>query len=239
MSNGELSNGPSEILNGDPLVAKFMNEQVTVLHSRAVKFLLTKVRNKDTECKDFTFYGDRLMRILAEEALARLPNVECGHIQTPCGTSTGLVENGKQKLCVVSIPRSGDILQEAVRQICPGVRIGKILIQRDESTPDKRPILYYKKLPKDISECFVILVDPMLATAGSATRAIAVLLEAGVLEQNIMFLNLVCCPEGIKNLFTAYPKVKVVTAAVDKCLNGEKFIVPGLGDYGDRYYGTV
>ncbi|XP_065053114.1 uncharacterized protein LOC135682244 [Rhopilema esculentum] len=214
-------------------------DKVTVLKTRAVNYLLTKLRDKETCAKDFMIHGDRLMRILAEEALASLPNVGYGTVDTPCGKSKGLVKKGELKLCVVSIPRSGDILQEAVRQIKPGVRIGKILIQRDESTKDKRPILYYKKLPRDISECFVILVDPMLATAGSAKRAIAVLIEAGVKEECIMFLNLVCCPEGIKNLFCAYPNVSVMTGAIDKCLNEHMFIVPGLGDYGDRYYGTV
>lgn len=225
-------------VNGEKL-DEFQKENVTVLNSKAVEFLLTKLRNRKTNCKDFNFYGDRLMRILAEEALARLPNVKEGEVLTPCGTAAGLVDDAEEfKLCVVSIPRSGDILQEAVRQICPGVGIGKILIQRDESKADKPPVLYYKKLPKNIAECFCILVDPMLATAGSANRALDVLLEAGVEEKNIMFINLICCPEGLKNLHNAHPLVKVVTCCIDSCLNEQKFIVPGLGDYGDRYYGT-
>lgn len=222
----------------DTLVGK-SKERVTVVSTKAVSYLLTKLRDKDTCAKDFMIHGDRLMRILAEEALASLPNIGSGVVDTPCGKATGLVKQKELKLCVVSIPRSGDILQEAVRQIKPGVRIGKILIQRDESTKEKKPVLYYKKLPRDIAECFVILVDPMLATAGSAKRALAVLLEAGVKEENILFLNLVCCPEGIENLFSAYPKLSVITGAVDSYLNEHKFIVPGLGDYGDRYYGTV
>ncbi len=233
--NTPLQNGHVNPILEDP---KYM-DRITVVKTRASSFLLTKLRNKDTDAKDFMIYGDRLMRILAEEALASLPNIDYGEVNTPCGKAVGLVKKRKEKVCVVSIPRSGDILQEAVRQIKPGVRIGKILIQRDESTKDKTPILYYKKLPKDISECFVILVDPMLATAGSAKRAISVLIDAGVQEDKIMFLNLVCCPEGIRNLFDEYPNVSVITGAIDKCLNEEMFIVPGLGDYGDRYYGTV
>ena len=94
------------------------------------------------------------------------------------------------------------------------------------------------KLPKNVADCFVILVDPMLATAGSAKRAIAALLDNGVAEENIMFINLISCPEGLRNLDEAYPKVKVLTCTVDRELNENKFIVPGLGDYGDRYYGT-
>ena len=115
------------------------------------------------------------MRLLGEEALARLPAVVEGEVETPCGLAQGLVTVAGPPVCVVSIVRSGDILQEAVRYLQPGVSVGKILIQRDESKPDKPAILYYKKLPKNISESFVILVDPMLATGGSAIRALEVL----------------------------------------------------------------
>lgn len=217
----------------------YIETNVDVLHSRAVTVLLTKLRDKNTNCKEFNFYGDRLMSILAEEALARLPTVREGTVETPCGQADGLLEGDIANLSIVSIPRSGDILQEAVRKICPGVGIGKILIQRDETTKEKRAVLYYKKLPKNISDCYVILTDPMLATAGSSIKAISVLIEAGVKEENLMFLNLICCPEGLTNLHKTYPRVKVVTCYIDECLNAQKFIVPGLGDYGDRYYGTV
>ena len=115
------------------------------------------------------------MRLLGEEALARLPTVVEGEVQTPCGVAGGYVDTPGPPVCVVSIVRSGDILQEAVRYLQPGVSVGKILIQRDESKPDKPAVLYYKKLPKSISDMFVILVDPMLATGGSAIRALTVL----------------------------------------------------------------
>ena len=230
---------PTRTSSDDSSFQTYMDENVTVLNSKAVDLLLMKIRNKNTNTKDFTFYGDRLMRILAEEALARLPRVRNGEVETPCGICKGLVEDDDENLCVVSIPRSGDILQEAVRQVCPGVGIGKILIQRDETQSDKRAVLFYKKLPKYIADCFVILVDPMIATAGSAKRALSVLMESGVQENKIMFLNLICCPEGLKNLKEAYPLVKIITACIDERLNEHKFIVPGLGDYGDRYYGTV
>ena len=125
--------------------------------------------------EEFQTIGDRLMRLLGEEALARLPTVVEGEVQTPCGVAGGYVDTPGPPVCVVSIVRSGDILQEAVRYLQPGVSVGKILIQRDESKPDKPAVLYYKKLPKNISESFVILVDPMLATGGSAIRALTVL----------------------------------------------------------------
>ena len=129
-------------------------------------------------------------------------------------------------------------MQEAVRQLEPGVKVGKILIQRDESCPDKTPRLFYKKLPKDIRDCFTILVDPMLATSGSARLALQVLVDSGVDPKNVMFLNLICAPEGLRQLRQDYPDVQVVTGAIDSHLNEKAYIVPGLGDYGDRYYGT-
>jgi len=216
------------------------NYGATVIDSRAVDYLLMKLRSKNTKGKEFMVYGDRLMRILAEEALCRLPSVVEGKVETPCGTAHGLVDDqGKErKICLVSVVRSGDILQEAVRQLEPGVKVGKILIQRDEDCPNKTPKLFYKKLPKDISECFVILVDPMLATSGSARMALDVLVADQVDPNNIMFLNLICAPEGLKKLQQDYPQVHVVTGAIDSHLNEHAYIVPGLGDYGDRYYGT-
>jgi uracil phosphoribosyltransferase len=106
-------------------------------------------------------------------------------------------------------------LCEAVRQIIPGCAVGKILIQRDEEDPEKRPKLFYSKLPPNISQMTVILVDPMLATGGSAIMAIEVLHQAGVREESVQFLNVVCAPEGLKALALRYPNVQVVTAAVD------------------------
>lgn len=156
-------------------------------------------------------YGDRLMRLLAEEALSRLPTIQEGVVETPCGEASGLIETDETKICLVSVVRSGDILQEAVRQLEPGVKVGKILIQRDESTVEKTPKLYYKKLPRDIADCYTILVDPMLATAGSAKMAIRVLVESGVDPKKVMFLNLICAPEGLKALREEYPEVRVVT----------------------------
>jgi len=211
----------------------------TVINSRAATFLLTRLRDKATTTRDFQMVGDRLMRILGEEALARLPTVVPGMVETPCGFTKGLVASEGPPVCVVSIVRSGDILQEAVRTLQPGVSVGKILIQRDESKADKPAVLYYKKLPPNITESFVMLVDPMLATAGSALRAIRVLEDSGVEAKNILFLNLVCAPEGLRAMAEQYPHIQIITGAVDSHLDEHKYIVPGLGDYGDRYYGTT
>lgn len=213
--------------------------KLTVIETRATTYLLTKLRDKNTDTTEFQVIGDRLMRLLGEEGLARLPTVCEGEVETPCGTFSGYVDTPGPPVCVVSIVRSGDILQEAVRILQPGLSVGKILVQRDESQADKPAVLYYKKLPKNIGESFVILVDPMLATAGSALRAISVLQDHGVRPENIMFLNLVCAPEGIATMAKNYPDIEIVTLAVDSHLNEDKYIVPGLGDYGDRYFGTT
>ena len=128
-------------------------------------------------------------------------------------------------------------MEQGLRDCCRSVRIGKILIQRDEATA--MPQLFYSKLPKDIASRFCLLLDPMLATGGSANKAIEVLLNHGVMEDHILFVNLICCPEGIKAVLDAYPKVRIVTAEIDNGLDEQRYIVPGLGDFGCRYFGTL
>jgi len=213
---------------------------VTVLQSRAIQHLLLQLRDKNTQTEKFQVIGDRLMAILGEEALCRLPTVKEGLVDTPCGQASGPLEvKDGHGVCVVSIVRSGDILQEAVRALRPGLSVGKILIQRDESRPDKPANLMYSKFPKNIRDCYIILVDPMMATGGSALQAIKVLQESHVSTQNIMFLNLICSPEGLRVMAKNHPEIPIITCNVDSHLNEDKYIVPGLGDFGDRYYGTT
>ena len=210
----------------------------TLLQSPAITSLLSVLRNKYSSNPVFVTYADRLCTILAEEGLARMRDVRPASVETPCGRADGLTTTRHDNLCIVSVVRSGDILSEAARRLAIGCSTGKILVQRDESDPDKRPTYYYHKLPKKIASKQVLLCDPMLATGGSAIAAIGKLIDAGVQEENILFLNVVACPKGIISVYKKYPKVRIVTAAIDKELNSEKFIVPGLGDFGDRYYGT-
>ena len=164
------------------------------------------------------------MAALAEEKVS---------VTTPCGRYEGIKPYPPERCCAVSIVRSGDILLEAVRQVAMGIGVGKILIQRDEETA--KPKLFYSKLPKDIAERKVLLVDPMLATGGSAITAMRVLVDAGVKQENTVFLNTVAAPEGIRALVAEFPKLRILTAAIDECLNEKSYIVPGLGDFGDRY----
>lgn len=210
------------------------NPKAEVLSSPAITMLLSVIRSKTTTQKDYVAASDRLMNILAEEGFARLSTPTT--VVTPCGETPGLLPPPSHELCCVDIVRSGAILMEAVRKIATDAKTAKILIQRDEETAE--PKLFYSKLPPGIDKLQVILCDPMLATGGSAVMAIDVLKEAGVKEESILFLNVISCPEGLKKLAEKTPGVRILTAQLDECLNERKFIVPGLGDYGDRYYGT-
>jgi len=191
-----------------------------------------------TTSEDFVKYSKRSMRILVEDALAEFPTTPV-EVQTPCGTYNGLQPILPTEICAVSIMRSGDALLEAVREVEPACKVGKILIQRNESTKNKQAMLFYSKLPDDIANMHVMLLDPMLATGGSAMLALKVLCQDfGVDSAKVVFCNMICAPEGLKTLGRAYPNLKIVTAVIDEKLNEEKYIVPGLGDFGDRIYNT-
>ncbi|KAF1998864.1 PRTase-like protein [Amniculicola lignicola CBS 123094] len=209
------------------------HDNVTILpQTSQLIALLTMIRDKNTGRADFIFHSNRIIRLLVEEGLNHLPVVE-HTITTPVGrTYSGVKFEGK--ICGVSIMRAGESMEQALRECCRSVRIGKILIQRDEET--SKPKLYYDKLPEDIAERWVLLLDPMLATGGSALMAVEVLKSRGVPEDHILFLNLIASPEGAKNFAERFPKVRVVTAFVDMGLDEKNYIVPGLGDFGDRFY---
>ncbi|OQR91870.1 uracil phosphoribosyltransferase [Achlya hypogyna] len=215
-----------------------MYPNLDVLHMKSIKSLHVMLRDKRSSHAQFKHYADRLMRILAEEALAA-----CAVERCTVWTATGAEYSGMRpnnNVCVVSIVRAGDSLLDAVLHCSPNLAVGKILIQRNETTVEKSPVLFYTKLPPRIATYDrVLIVDPMLATGGSANMAIQTVLQAGVEESNIIFANVVACPEGIRAIFAAHPNVTIVTAAVDQELNESKYIVPGLGDYGDRYYDTT
>lgn len=149
-----------------------------------------------TTSEEFVMYAKRAMRLVAEDALSEFPmkNVT---ITTPCGSYDGLSTLEPTQICAVSIVRSGDALLEAVRDIVPGCKVGKILIQRDESHPRKLPKLFYDKVPKDVDQLHILLCDPMLATGGSAITALDVLVKGHhVNPSNIIFANMICCPQG-------------------------------------------
>lgn len=205
---------------------------IRLRETNQLKCLYTIIRNKNTPREDFVFYSDRIIRLLVEEGLNQLP-IESNIIETPLNV-TYEGSKFKGKICGVSIIRAGESMEQGLRDCCRSVRLGKILIQRDEETAT--PKLFYVKLPSDISERYVLLLDPLLATGGSAAMAVNVLLENGVKEDKIIFLNVLASPEGIKVFKDNYPKIKIITGMVDECLNDQKYVVPGVGDFGDRYY---
>ena len=210
-------------------------ENLTVLpYTPQLEVLFTIIRNRDTKRNEFLFYSERIIRLLIEEALNHLPTQE-KTVTTPTGTQfTGTEFVGK--LCAVPIVRAGESMEKAVREVCRAIRIGKILIQRDEETA--QPTLFYQKLPEDIANRHVLLLDPMLATGGSVCKAIEVLKEHGVEEGKIIFINLISCPKGIETFMKFVPKAKIITGFIDPELNEKAYIIPGLGDFGDLYFGT-
>ncbi|KAH7007980.1 uracil phosphoribosyltransferase-domain-containing protein [Ilyonectria destructans] len=194
--------------------------------------LLSMIRSKTTDRADFIFYSNRIIRLLVEEGLNHLPVIE-HTVTTPVGrTYNGLMFQGK--ICGVSIMRAGEAMEQGLRDCCRSVRIGKILIQRDEET--SQPKLFYDKLPEDIADRWVLLLDPMFATGGSATMAVEVLKSRGVPEDHILFLNLIASPEGVRAFSAKFPRLRVVTSFIDQGLDEKNYIVPGLGDFGDRFY---
>ncbi|KAH7344012.1 uracil phosphoribosyltransferase-domain-containing protein [Rhizoctonia solani] len=205
---------------------------VTLPQTAQLEALYTIIRNKDTGRGDFIFYTDRIIRLLVEEGLNHLPVIP-KTVETPTGeTYEGVGFEGR--ICGVSILRAGEAMEAGLREVCRSVRIGKILIQRDEETAQAK--LFYSKLPEDIANRYVLLLDPMLATGGSAIKAVEVLKEAGVLEERIMFLNLIASPEGIRAFCGKYPALRMITGWIDKGLNEKAYIIPGLGDFGERRY---
>ena len=183
------------------------------------------------------------MRLLAEDAVAHLPTTPCTittPTDAPCHGQLSIADTDPHNVCAVSIVRAGDSLLESVREISPGMRVGKLWIQRNESSTTKEAVHSCTKLPKCIGEMEVILCDPMLATGGSACAALKILVgEHCVNPERIVFANVICCPEGLERVFTEFPQVRIVTCWVDDELNEDKYIVPGLGDYGDRFFNTV
>ncbi|EIW81924.1 PRTase-like protein [Coniophora puteana RWD-64-598 SS2] len=204
----------------------------TLPHTAQLEALYTIIRDRTTSRGDFLFYSDRVIRLLVEEGLNHLPVVP-KTVETPVGaTYNGVGFEGK--ICGVSILRAGEAMEAGLREVCRSVRIGKILIQRDEETA--LPKLFYSKLPEDIAQRYVLLLDPMLATGGSAIKAVEVLKDHGVSEERIIFINLISAPEGLKSFCGKFPALRVITGWIDKGLNEKAYIIPGLGDFGERRY---
>lgn len=193
---------------------------------------LTYMRRKETGSKDFRELLDEIAMLMGYEVTRDLP-LEDVEIETPLQKMTGKVISGK-KLAIVPILRAGLGMVDGLLELVPVAKVGHIGLYRDPET--HLPIEYYCKLPMDISERIVIVVDPMLATGGSASDALTKLKERGC--TNLRLMCLVAAPEGVAAVQNAHPDVDIYVAAVDEKLNEHAYILPGLGDAGDRLFGT-
>ncbi|MDX6719369.1 MAG: uracil phosphoribosyltransferase [Solirubrobacteraceae bacterium] len=218
-----------------PSIPEYLGTNVHLLpQTNQLRALHSLIRDRTIGRDDFVFYSGRIIRLLIESGLNLLP-FEQWDVETPVGRTYDGVRFSSE-ICGVSIARAGDSMEAGLRAVCRSIRIGKILIQRDKVT--KLPRLYYSALPEDIAQRHVLLLDPMLATGGTARAAIQVLLDHGVAEERIIFINLLTVPEGIAAVCQRYPQVRIVTAAIDERLNEDAYMIPGIGDFGDRFFGT-
>ena len=205
---------------------------VHVMDHPLVHHKLAVLRNKETPVKEFRELISEIAGLMCYEATRNLPTVEV-EVETPVAVAKCKMLAGK-KLAIVPILRAGLGMVDALVDLIPSAKIGHIGLYRDPETHE--PVEYYCKLPEDIGNRVVFVVDPMLATGGSAVAAIDFLKKHGC--KNIIMMNIIGCPEGIKRVQEAHPDVEMYLAACDEKLNEHAYIVPGLGDAGDRIFGT-
>jgi uracil phosphoribosyltransferase len=209
-----------------------MSEQLTVVGHPLILHKLTIMRRRDTTTDNFRRLLREIAQLLAYEVTRDLP-LEMVPIETPLAAIDAPQISGK-KLCLVSILRAGNGMLDGMLDILPAARVGHIGLYRDPAT--LAAVEYYFKVPEDIADRLVIVVDPMLATGHSAAAALTRLKAAGA--ASIKYVCLLAAPEGVAALHAAHPDIPVYTAAVDDHLNSHGYIVPGLGDAGDRLFGT-
>jgi uracil phosphoribosyltransferase len=209
-----------------------MDEPVTVVDHPLVQHKLTLLRDKQTPTGQFRQLAREISLLMAYEVTRALPLEPVG-IETPLEPMQSARLLGK-KLCFVSILRAGNGILDGMMDLVPSARVGHIGLYRDHAT--LLPVQYYLKLPDDLPQRLTIVVDPMLATGHSASAAVARVRQAGAWQ--IRFMCLIAAPEGLRIFNADHPDVPVFTAAIDRCLDENGYIRPGLGDAGDRLYGT-
>ncbi len=204
---------------------------VSVISHPLIDHSMTVLRDKRTKPDEFRRHADIISKLLLIEAIKDLPTADI-RIETPLAPFAG--RQLKNRVIVVPILRAGISMLNAAFELLPLISVGFVGLVRDEKTAiaDK----YYEKLPKIKPTDTVFVVDPMLATGGSMDEALKIVKEAGA--QNTYVVTIVCAPEGLKRVIDNHPDVPIITAAIDKKLDSKAYIVPGLGDFGDRYFGT-
>lgn len=213
--------------------AERMNQETLhVVDHPLIKHKLSIMREKETGSKDFRALLSEITILMGYEITRDLP-VEDVEIETPVARMTAKKIEGK-KMAIIPILRAGLGMVDGLLSLVPVAKVGHIGLYRDPDTHD--PVEYYCKLPFDIEERYIIVCDPMLATGGSASDALTMLKKRGC--KQIKLLCLVAAPEGVERVQAEHPDVEIYTAALDECLNDHAYIVPGLGDAGDRLFGT-
>ena len=205
---------------------------VHIMDHPLIHHKLAVLRNKETPVKEFRELINEISGLMCYEATRNLPTLDV-EVETPVATAKCKMLAGK-KLAIVPILRAGLGMVDALVDLIPSAKIGHIGLYRDPVTHE--PVEYYCKLPEDIGNRVTFVVDPMLATGGSAVAAIDFLKKHGC--KNIIMMNIIGCPEGIRKVQEAHPDVEMYLAACDERLNDHAYIVPGLGDAGDRIFGT-
>lgn len=207
-------------------------KQAHILSHPLIQHKLTLIRQKDTGVKEFREMISEIAALMCYEATRDLPTEEI-EIETPVAKTKSKVISGK-KMAIVPILRAGLGMVDGILQLVPSVKVGHIGLFRDPKTLE--PVEYYCKMPNDIAERDVIVLDPMLATGGSASAAIGFIKKYGV--KNIKLMCIIASPEGLEKVQKDHPDAEIFVAALDEKLNDHGYIVPGLGDAGDRIFGT-
>lgn len=207
--------------------------KINIINHPLIQHKLTLMRRKETGSKDFRQLLDEISMLMAYEVTRDFPTKDI-EIETPIAKCNAKVLAGK-KVAIVPILRAGLGMVNGIINLIPAAKIGHIGMYRDEKTLE--PVEYFYKMPKDISERLLLVVDPMLATGGSAVAAMDMLKKRGA--KSLIFMCLISAPEGIKLFNEKHPDVPIYTACVDDHLNEHGYIVPGIGDAGDRIFGTI
>ena len=207
-------------------------ENVTYVNHPLIQHKISMLRDENTGTNEFRKLVEEIAMLMGYEALGDLPLEEV-EIKTPIESCTTPMIAGK-KMAIVPILRAGLGMVSGILALTPSAKVGHIGLYRNETTHE--PVEYYCKLPDSIGERTIVVVDPMLATGGSAADAISMIKQHG--GQKIKFLCIIAAPEGIRKLATAHPDVQIYVGHLDRCLNENAYICPGLGDAGDRIFGT-
>ena len=204
-----------------------------ILNHPITNSIIAMLRDKNTKCGEFRALMHRLAQFEAYEALRDFPTVEKA-LETPLEATTAKVID-EDRICLVPILRAGLGLSEGISEVLPGAHVGHIGMYRDEQTCKAH--LYYSRFPKGIEDMEVLLLDPMLATGGSAVDAVKILRDLGV--KHIRFICVIAAPEGVQRFEKEFPDIPLFVGALDRELNENSYILPGLGDAGDRIFGTI